>query len=106
MLLFCLAVLTSHRATSSLVLTSWSDLSREDGTLDTERLAREAELVSLTTEQDPECAGVELEVAEYLVTVAGEEVRSKVKTRRDTWNITRTVGNVEEPWIQGKVVIR
>ena len=105
MLLLCL-LLTYRVVTSSLVLTSWSDLHLEDGTIDTERLAREAELVRVTSEPDPECPEVELEVAEYLLTVSGEEVRSEIKTRRDTWNVTRTVGNINEPWIQGKVVIR
>ena len=57
MLLLCL-LLTYRVVTSSLVLTSWSDLHLQDGTIDTERLAREAELVRVTSEPDPECPQV------------------------------------------------
>ena len=105
MLVVCLLYIT-HLASGRLVLSSWSDLYLEDGSVDTERLAREADLLTVTSEPDPSCPGVELEVAEYEVVVAGEEVQSKVKTRKDIWNLTKTIANAEKPWVQGTVVLR
>ena len=107
MLVVCLLYIT-HLASGRLVLSSWSDLYMEDGSVDTERLAREADLLTVTSEPDPSCPGVELEVAEYEVVVEGKEELVHIKTRkaRDTWDVTRTVVNEEEPWIQGKVVLR
>ena len=107
MLVVCLLYIT-HLASGRLVLSSWSDLYMEDGSVDTERLAREANLLSVSTEPDQDCPHVELEVAEYEVVVEGKEELVHIKTRkaRDTWDVTRTVVNEEEPWIQGKVVLR
>ena len=107
MLVVCL-LYTTHLASGRLVLSSWSDLYMEDGSVDTERLAREADLLSVSTEPDQDCPHVELEVAEYEVVVEGKEELVHIKTRkaRDTWDVTRTVVNEEEPWIQGKVVLR
>ena len=100
-LLLCAA----HLATGHLVLQSWSDLYREDGSVDTERLAMEADLLSVTTQPDPSCPQVELEVAEYKVVVAGTEDLFQVKTRKAS-HMKRIVANEEEPWIQGEVVLR
>ena len=103
-----LLLLCTDLVTGRLLLSSWSDLYSEDGGVDTERLAREADLLSVSTEPDQDCPHVELEVAEYEVVVEGKEELVHIKTRkaRDTWDVTRTVVNEEEPWIQGKVVLR
>ena len=104
--MLAILLLCTDLVTGRLLLSSWSDLYSEDGGVDTERLAREADLLSVSTEPDQDCPHVELEVAEYEVVVAGEEVQSKVKTRKDIWNLTKTIANAEKPWVQGTVVLR
>ena len=79
LLLFCTDLVRGR-----LLLSSWSDLYSEDGGVDTERLAREADLLTVTSEPDPSCPGVELEVAEYEVVVEGKEELVHIKTRRVT----------------------
>ena len=101
-LLLCAA----HLSTGRLVLQSWSDLDREDGSVDTERLAREADLLSVTSEPDPTCPQVELEVAEYKLEVSGKTLSYKVKTRKDSWNFTKTISVENDPGLQGTVVLR
>ena len=96
----------THLASGRLVLSSWSDLYMEDGSVDTERLARDADLLSVTSEPDPTCPQVELEVAEYELEVSGKTLSYKVKTRKDTWNFTKTISVENDPGLQGTVVLR
>ena len=105
-MLLVFLLVTSEPVTSRLVLQSWSDLDREDGSVDTERLAREADLLSVTSEPDPTCPQVELEVAEYELEVSGKTLSYKVKTRKDTWNVTKTISVENVPGLQGTVVLR
>ena len=50
MLLIFILLTLELLVSSRLVLDSWDDLYRDDGSVDEERLTREAEVLSVTTE--------------------------------------------------------
>ena len=95
---------------SRLVLDSWDDLYRDDGAVDVERLVREGETLSVTTEPYQDCPDVDVEVTEYEVFLVndGVEVADTIMTQKiiDIKNITGTVQNEEHPWIKASVMLR
>ena len=95
---------------SRLVLDSWDDLYRDDGSIDVERLVREGETLSVTTEPYQDCPDVDVEVTEYEVFLVsdGVEVADTIMTQKiiDIKNITGTVQNEEHPWIKASVMLR
>ena len=95
---------------SRLVLDSWDDLYRDDGSVDVERLVREGETLSVTTEPYQDCPDVDVEVTEYEVFLVsdGVEVADTIMTQKiiDIKNITGTVQNEEHPWIKASVMLR
>ena len=105
-----LTLLTLEGVSSRLVLESWSDLYRDDGSVDTDRIVREASLVSVTTEPYPKCPDVQLEVHEYefFLVKDGVETRYTIAAKNivDIFNTTRTMKNNEDPWIKAPVMIR
>ena len=109
MLLYSLLV-TASLVSSRLVLDSWSDLYKEDGSVDVARLETEADLVSVTRKPFPKCPLVEVEVLEYEVflMVEGAEVRDTLEKENllDVWNTTGSVRSQEESWILGAIMLR
>ena len=109
MLVVCL-LYTTHLASGRLVLSSWSDLYMEDGSVDTERLAREADLLTVTTRPYQDCPEVDIEIFQYevLLLVGGEEVRESVELEniKDTWNFTKTVGKNKDLGMEEIIVVR
>ena len=95
---------------SRLVLDSWEDLYRDDGSVDVERLVREARTLSVTTEPYQDCPDVDVEVTEYEVFLLndGEEVADSIKSHKiiDIQNLTGTIQNEEHPWIRASVMLR
>ena len=95
---------------SRLVLDSWEDLYQDDGSVDVERLVREARTLSVTTEPYQECPDVDVEVTEYEVFLLndGEEVVDSIKSHKiiDIKNLTGTIQNEESPWIRASVMLR
>ena len=95
---------------SRLVLDSWDDLYRDDGSIDVERLVREGETLSVTREPYQDCPDVDVEVTEYEVFLVsdGVEVADTIMTQKiiDIKNITGTVQNEEHPWIKASVMLR
>ena len=95
---------------SRLVLDSWEDLYRDDGSVDVERLVREAGTLSVTTEPYQDCPDVDVEVTEYEVFLLndGEEVADSIKSHKiiDIKNLTGTIQNEEHPWISASVMLR
>ena len=95
---------------SRLVLDSWDELYRDDGSVDVERLVREGTTLSVTTEPYQDCPDVDVEVTEYEVFLVsdGVEVADTIMTQKiiDIKNITGTVQNEEHPWIKASVMLR
>ena len=95
---------------SRLVLDSWEDLYQDDGSVDVERLVREARTLSVTTEPYQDCPDVDVEVTEYEVFLLndGEEVVDSIKSHKiiDIKNLTGTIQNEEYPWIRASVMLR
>ena len=95
---------------SRLVLDSWDDLYRDDGSVDVERLVREGETLSVNTQPYQDCPDVDVEVTEYEVFLVsdGVEVPDTIMTQKiiDIKNITGTVQNEEHPWIKASVMLR
>ena len=95
---------------SRLVLDSWDELYRDDGSVDVERLVREGETLSVTTEPYQDCPDVDVEVTKYEVFLVndGVEVPDTIMTQKiiDIKNITGTVQNEEPPWIKASVMLR
>ena len=95
---------------SRLVLDSWDDLYRDDGSVDVERLVREGETLSVNTQPYQDCPDVDVEVTEYEVFLVndGVEVADTIMTQKiiDIKNITGTVQNEEHPWIKASVMLR
>ena len=95
---------------SRLVLDSWDELYRDDGSVDVERLVREGTTLSVTTEPYQDCPDVDVEVTEYEVFLLndGEEVVDSIKSHQiiDIKNLTGTIQNEEYPWIRASVMLR
>ena len=95
---------------SRLVLDSWDELYRDDGSVDVERLVREGTTLSVTTEPYQDCPDVDVEVTKYEVFLVndGVEVADTIMTQKiiDIQNITGTVQNEEHPWIKASVMLR
>ena len=93
-----------------LVLESWDDLYQGDGSVDVERLTREAETLSVTTEPYQDCPEVDVEVTVFEVFLVedGVEVADSIKSYKilDIKNITGTIQNEEHPWIRASVMLR
>ena len=111
MWLFPLLILTTVTLVSCrLVLDSWAELYKEDGSVDIDRLVTEADLLSVTTKPYDKCPLVEVEVLEYEVflMVEGVEVRDTLEKENlmDVWNTTGTVTSQEESWIKGAIMLR
>ena len=95
---------------SRLVLDSWDELYRDDGSVDVERLVREGDTLSVTTEPYQDCPDVDVEVTEYEVFLVsdGVEVADTIMTQKiiDIKNLTGTHQNEEHPWIRSTVMLR
>ena len=103
-------VLTLELVSSRLVLDSWDDLYREDGSVDVERLTREAETLSVSIEPYQDCPEVDVEVTEYQIFLLedGVEVEDSIQSHKiiDMKNLTGTIENEEHPWIRAQVMLR
>ena len=95
---------------SRLVLDSWDELYRDDGSVDVERLVREGTTLSVTTEPYQDCPDVNVEVTKYEVFLLndGVEVPDTITSRIiiDIKNLTGTHQNEEHPWIRSTVMLR
>ena len=78
--------------------------------MDTQRLQSEADLVTVSTEPDQDCPQVQVDILIYEVFLeeGSEEVRDTIEMRniRDVFNTTKTIRNINEPWIAGTVMLR
>ena len=103
-------LLSLDLVSSKLVLDSWDDLYQEDGSVDVERLTREADPLSVTTEPYQDCPEVDVEVTVFEVFLVedGVEVADSIKSYKilDIKNITGTIQNEEHPWIRASVMLR
>ena len=112
MLVSCLVTaLSLSLAASKLVVSSIDDLYLEDGTMDTDLILGQAVLHNSTRYWSEECPDIEeeLQYFEYwVVSEAGAEERRFLEARMPLYvtNQTRTMTNIEEPWVQGHVVLR
>lgn len=101
---------TLNLVDSRLVLDSWDELYRDDGSVDVERLVREASPLSVTTEPYQDCPDVDVEVTVYEVILLndGEEVADSIMSYKiiDIKNLTGTVQNEDHPWISAEVMLR
>ena len=92
------------------MLDSWDDLYRDDGSVDMERLTREADPLSVTTEPYQECPEVDVKVTLYEVFLLedGVEVEDSIMSHKviDIKNQTGTIQNEEHPWIRAPVMLR
>ena len=109
--MFLLSLLITMEAVSSrLVLESWAEIYREDGSVDLDRLLAEADIVSVSTEPYQECPEVNVNVTEYEIFLMeeGVEVRDTLEKQEiyDIWNTTKTVRSMSEPWIKGDIMLR
>ena len=103
-------LLSLDLVSSKLVLDSLDDLYQEDGSVDVERLTREADPLSVTTEPYQDCPEVDVEVTVYQIFLLndGVEVADSIMSYKiiDIKNITGTVQNEEDPWISASVMLR
>ena len=108
--MLAILLLCTDLVTGRLLLSRWSDLYSEDGGVDTERLAREADLLTVTTRPYQDCPEVDIEIFQYevLLLVGGEEVRESVELEniKDTWNFTKTVGKNKDLGMEEIIVVR
>ena len=109
--MFFLSVLmTAQAVICRLVLDSWADIYREDGSVDVGRLASQADIVAVTSRPHLECPQVNVEVTEYEVflVVDGLEVRDTLEKQElsDVWNTTKTIQSTTEPWIMADIMLR
>ena len=93
-----------------LVLDSWADLHQDDGSVDVERLTREADPLSVTTQPYQDCPEVDVEVTLYEIFLLedGVEVSYTVQSSQiiDIKNLTGTHQNEEHPWIKASLMLR
>lgn len=109
--LFALVLISSSVVQSKLVVSSYDELYREDGNLDTDLILSQARLVSEVTQRSPDCPDIEESVRVYeyfLIGENGEEERILMDAQMpiDLTNVTRTVSNAEEPWIKANIELR
>ena len=109
-MLFLSVLMTVKAVSCRLVLDSWADIYREDGSVDVDKLDSEADIVGVTRKPYPECPEVNIEVTEYemFLRVDGEEVRDTLKKQElsDLRNTTKTIMSTTEPWIKGDIMLR
>ena len=108
--LFPLVLLISMVRTK-LVVSSYDELYREDGSLDADLILSQARLVSEVTQRSPDCPDIEefVRVYEYfLIGESGEEERILMDAQIpiDLTNVTMTMTNQDEPWIKGDIELR
>ena len=104
-MLFLSVLITVKAVSCRLVLDSWADIYREDGSVDVDKLDSEADIVGVTRKPYPECPEVNIEVTEYemFLRVDGEEVRDTL----DTLSVEKlSVKSKTEPWIVGDIKLR
>ena len=112
MLVSCLVTsLSFSLAVSKLVVFSIDDLYLEDGTMNTDLILDQADLHNSTRYWSEECPHIEeeLQYFEYWVlSEAGAEEQRFLEARMPLYvtNQTRTMTNINEPWVQGHVVLR
>ena len=109
MLLFFISF-TINLVANRLVLESWDDLYQDDGSVDMERLTREADPLSVTTEPYQECPEVDVKVTLYEVFLLedGVEVSYSIQSYQiiDIENVTGTHQNKAQPWIKASLTLR
>ena len=109
-MLFLSVLITVKAVSCRLVLDSWTDIYREDGSVDVDKLVSEADIVGVTRKPHPGCPEVNIEVTEYemFLRVDGEEVRDTLKKQElsDLRNTTKTIMSTTEPWIKGDIMLR
>ena len=110
LVLLLLLLVILEVASSRLVLESWSDLYRDDGSVDLDKLVSQADLLAVTTKPYSECPEVNIDIEEYEVflMVDGVEVRDTLEKEEvnDIWNTTRTIKSEAEPWILSPIMLR
>ena len=108
--LFLLVLLISMVRTK-LVVSSFDELYREDGSLDADLILSQARLVSEVTQRSTDCPDIEefVRVYEYfLIGESGEEeqILMDAQIPIDLKNVTMTFTNQDEPWIKGDIELR
>ena len=106
-MLFLSVLITVKAVSCRLVLDSWDDIYREDGSVDVDKLVSEADIVGVTRKPYPECPEVNIEVTEYemFLRVDGEEVRDTLDVSLQSVDII-SVESKTEPWIVGNIKLR
>ena len=104
-------VLTISVVQTKLVVSSFDELYREDGSLDADLIFSKARLVSEVTQRSYDCPDIEefLRVYEYfLIDENGEEEQILMDAQMpiDLKNNTMTMTNKDEPWIKADVELR
>ena len=104
-------VLSISAVRTKLVVSSFAELYREDGSLDGDLIINNARLVSEVTQRSSDCPDIEemLRVYEYfLINEDGEEEQILMDAQLpiDLENVTMTMTNQEEPWIKSDIVLR
>ena len=109
-MLFLSVLMTAQAVTCRLVLESWADIYREDGSVDVGRLTSQADIVGVTSRPHPDCSQVNVEVTEFEVflVVDGLEVRDTIEKQElsDIWNTTKTIASLTETWIEADIMLR
>ena len=101
-------VLSISVVRTKLVVSSFAELYREDGSLDGDLIINNARLVSEVTQRSSDCPDIEemLRVYEYfLINEDGEEEQILMDAQLpiDLENVTMTMTNQEEPWIKSDI---
>ena len=106
-MLFLSVLITVKAVSCRLVLDSWADIYREDGSVDVDKLVSEADIVGVTRKPHPGCPEVNIEVTEYemFLRVDGEEVRATLDVSLQSVDII-SVESKTEPWIVGDIKLR
>ena len=106
-MLFLSVLITVKAVSCRLVLDSWADIYREDGSVDVDKLVSEADIVGVTRKPHPGCPEVNIEVTEYemFLRVDGEEVRATLDVSLQSVDII-SVESKTEPWIVGNIKLR
>ena len=106
-MLFLSVLITVKAVSCRLVLDSWDDIYREDGSVDVDKLVSDADIVGVTRKPHPGCPEVNIEVTEYemFLRVDGEEVRATLDVSLQSVDII-SVESKTEPWIVGNIKLR
>ena len=104
-------VLTISVVQTKLVVSSFAELYREDGSLDADLIFSKARLVSEVTQRSTDYPDIEeyLRVYEYfLIDENGEEEQTLMDAQMpiDLKNNTMTMTNKDEPWIKANIELR